>query len=489
MIRFFAILASILLLPLTWGFSASLTVLPVEQTSTGLALTFGRNGTDRTGWVVLPPGSQPWKVDLWTNSGHKRLDFAHVNFPAPRYAFQIPSGVRELRISGLVGRGPLRSSTRAPKTPGWVLSTMTEATVNLPRWTSLAPQKTVVQVAQNSEKPWTVSVEGESRAERTLLPKGQNQWNFYGDAWGFSPDTLTISKPVGLSPTVTVGAIEDQSPLPADPATFLRWPKGQWRNPDREWFRWQGTQVLVLVTADYAIQDDYLRRLAFFVEKAGFRGRIVSDSELEGLHGWNAHDYGAPDLARFFTLAEQQGFALNPRERELRDWLTQTGILIPAGPSQWNPGAGALVGVSDESPPALKTLLFVHEGYHGLYFTTPSFREGVKTVWDGLPEGARQAFRTYLSRSRYDPNDEALMINEFQAYVLQRIPRYWNEFFGERVLDQVEPETRLVWLESFRMASEALDALVGRLFHLSSGKITSISWETGGEPEPRPREN
>src|SRR5262249_23088166 len=151
------------------------------------------------------------------------------------------------------------------------------------------------------------------------------------------------------------------------------------------------------------------------------------------LHGWNAHDYASADLARFFSLAAEQNFALNPAELELRDRLVGAGILKPVS-GRWEAGTGALVGVSAESPPALRGVLFVHEAFHGLYYTSYRFRAGVKSAWEAMDESARAAFRSFLALSRYDPGDEALMINEFQAYVLQRRSLDWVGFFRDRVL-------------------------------------------------------
>jgi len=186
-----------------------------------------------------------------------------------------------------------------------------------------------------------------------------------------------------------------------------------------------------------------------------------------------AHDYAAPDLARFFTLARETNFPLNDSEVELRSRLVASGVLVPTAQG-WEPGTGALVGISLDSPPALRASLFVHEGYHGLYFTSPAFREGVRTVWQGLSEDAREVFRTYLARSRYDPTNEALMINEFQAYVLQRSTRHWRSFFEERVLSSVNDPASATWLSEYLTASQELDSLVGRLYGLSSGEISTI---------------
>ena len=53
----------------------------------------------------------------------------------------------------------------------------------------------------------------------------------------------------------------------------------------------------------------------------GSWGRLVGNEEFAGLHGFNAHDYRAEDLARFFQSAREQLFTLNPEEELLEQIL------------------------------------------------------------------------------------------------------------------------------------------------------------------------
>jgi hypothetical protein len=233
-----------------------------------------------------------------------------------------------------------------------------------------------------------------------------------------------------------------------------------------------------LVSRDYRIQDAYLKRLAFFVEKTGFRGRLWSDQDMAALHGWNAHDYSAPDLARFYTTAAAQGFVLHPEEVELRNRLTAAGVLSDRGHGVWEPGTGALVGISAESPPALRAALFTHEAFHGLYYTSQDFRSGVAAVWQGLSAPAQEAFRSYLAVSDYDPGFEALMVNEFQAYVLQRSAAEWRAFFQDRVLGGARAFARSPaaanLLDQYLGAAKTLEALVVGLYGLRSGDVATV---------------
>jgi hypothetical protein len=107
------------------------------------------------------------------------------------------------------------------------------------------------------------------------------------------------------------------APLAADPGMVLAWPEEAWRDRRYEVFRWENfPSLLIFDTADYAVQDRLLKRLAFFTEKTGFRGRLAPDDEIADLHGWNAHDYRAEDLAHFFQAARETNFPLLAEERE-----------------------------------------------------------------------------------------------------------------------------------------------------------------------------
>lgn len=210
-------------------------------------------------------------------------------------------------------------------------------------------------------------------------------------------------------------------PIPADLRTvFEEYPRAAWRRDDFEVFAWAAyPRILVFDTADYTVQSRLFKRLAFYVEKRGFRGRLLSNAELAGRHGWNAHNYDPEGLAAFFTAAERDGVELNPEELLLRDILCANDVIRP-GAEGFEPGAGGILSISQESPPPLRRLLLTHEAFHGVYYEEPAFRAGVSAVWEGLSEVERSYWRELFSYLSYDPTDENLMINEFQAYLLQQ---------------------------------------------------------------------
>ena len=202
----------------------------------------------------------------------------------------------------------------------------------------------------------------------------------------------------------------------------------------------------------------------------------MSDANLSGKHGWNAHDYDATDLARFFTLASQKGFPLNPRERELRGRLADSGMLKATASGVWQATVGAVLGISMESPPPLRGFLFTHEGFHGLYFTDQEFRRGVRDLWNQLSRSTQQAFIAFLAASQYDPADLPLMINEFQSYLLQQVRSEWPAYLSGRVLDKatLTPAQKASALAELLAAAQALEKLVHERFGVISGDLRTV---------------
>ena len=96
-------------------------------------------------------------------------------------------------------------------------------------------------------------------------------------------------------------------PITADLEQVLRTPIATWRSPQLEVFRWNlFPDVLVVDTRDFHLQDRMFTRLAYFVEKKGFRGALMTNLQLSGRHGWNAHDYGPDGLASFYMPLTQR---------------------------------------------------------------------------------------------------------------------------------------------------------------------------------------
>jgi hypothetical protein len=147
-------------------------------------------------------------------------------------------------------------------------------------------------------------------------------------------EALSIVEADGpLAPGQAAGeASADSRPILVDLGTMLHTPPKNWRYGEYELFAFTHFPAIIyLFSADHAVQSLFLRRLAFFVEKRGFVGRLARDEEIENLRDWGAHDYKSADLARFFQTAADDKFPLNSHELLLKEILLANGILTQEG--------------------------------------------------------------------------------------------------------------------------------------------------------------
>jgi len=279
-------------------------------------------------------------------------------------------------------------------------------------------------------------------------------------------------------------------PLEADPALVIVWPQEKWRNSGYEVFRWEHfPSLLILDFANYAIQDRMLKRLAFFVEKAGFRGRLAADQEIATLHGWNAHDYRAEDLARFFDTARRTNFSLLDEERELEKILLNEGI-IREEQGDIAAGTGGIISISKESSDYLRYRFMAHEGFHGLYFIDEKFRDFSRGRWERFSPAAKRFLVSFFGYQQYDTNDEYLMINEFMAHILQQPVSQAATYFGRALPQLLESTWRVSSLPpkdaatgtwpslaaAFTEEAEAFSAYVNTRWGLAAGRVWSVSF-------------
>jgi hypothetical protein len=198
---------------------------------------------------------------------------------------------------------------------------------------------------------------------------------------------------------------------------------------------------MVLEFPNLAEQGAAMNRIAALVEKAGApRDRVLNDGELHMLitgAGDNAetfyqgHDYVAEQIARFFTLAEAQGQAMNVHESQLRQLLLDKKVIAREGNRYTAQGLQAIVtftapqgddprtsqneGVDDRR----RESVLVHELSHGLYFTSAEYRAHCSRFWrDSMTDDERRLMRRLLARMNYDPHNEDLLINEMQALLM-----------------------------------------------------------------------
>ncbi len=279
-------------------------------------------------------------------------------------------------------------------------------------------------------------------------------------------------------------------PVTADPHAMVEWPLAMWRKPSREIFRWDRfPSVIVFDTADYDVQNRYFRRLAFFVEKQGYKGRLLTDAELSGKHAFNAHDYRAESLAEFFSAAAASDFPLLDEELELRGILLRNGIITASSDGGFEPGAGAVVSISRASPEYLRYSFIAHESFHAVYFVDGAFREKVAEIYGGMNPVALKFLHGYfdvVDGLGYDTSDKYLMENEFMGYILQNpfsnVSGYFSRNLAERYLRYGGDRETAGYItaggaEDFVYASAELCRYVYNRWGLTGGRVGMHFWD------------
>jgi hypothetical protein len=275
-------------------------------------------------------------------------------------------------------------------------------------------------------------------------------------------------------------------PIPADPGIILDYPREGWRDRRYELFRWDRfPSILIFDTSDYEMQDRFFKRLAFFAEKQGFRGRLAGDREIAGLHGWNAHDYGPEDLAAFFTLARRDNFPLLSEERELERILLAQGIIRREG-GEYRAGEGAVLSVSRESADYLRATFMAHEGFHGLFFIDEDFRDFSRRRWEKLSAPAKRFILSYFGYQSYDASYPYLAVNEFMAHCLQQSASQASRYFGETAAGRLAGSWRRSALppgdgpywpelgEAFEAEAAAFSRYAAERWGLAAGRVRRV---------------
>ena len=274
-------------------------------------------------------------------------------------------------------------------------------------------------------------------------------------------------------------------PLPADIGHIIFSDFDEARTPDWEIYRWNLLpKVLIFDTADYKIQASFFKRLAFYVEKPGYTGRLLTNEQMEGKHGWNAHDYRPDDLAAFFSSADNENFKLNEEEEILKKLLLTEKIILPEQAGGYSGGSGAVLSVSRASPPEWRYRFLTHECLHGIFFSDDSYRSGCQSVFRNLDPDETEFWKHLLDYRGYDVENFYLLSNEFMAYCLQQpieeVNDYFKGFLYQRMTAARPFETAFVEQfdrdhpDSFIKAVKALEEVLKRSTGRSAGHLANL---------------
>lgn len=218
-------------------------------------------------------------------------------------------------------------------------------------------------------------------------------------------------------------------PIKADLKTILGRSTKNWRNPGFELYNWDKvSSVLVFDTLNYSFQALMFKRLAYFVEKKDHSGSIYTTEYLEDKRGWNGHDYRPEDIADFFNKVTEKGYQLTKGEEILKDIVIRNRVIVSTRRGYIG-GNGAIISCSRSSPYSLRKSILTHESYHGLFFTSSTFRKFSYLVWRQLDDDSKEVWLLYLDFLDYDITKEKLVVNEFMAYMLQCREKKAYNFF------------------------------------------------------------
>lgn len=275
-------------------------------------------------------------------------------------------------------------------------------------------------------------------------------------------------------------------PVRTDPGLILNYNKSAWRTLDYEIFEWDRFErILFFDTRNYNIQDNFFKRMAYFVEKEGYKGTLLTDEQLQGKHGYNAHDYSAVSMANFFNKALQENFTLNKEEEILKKILLENDLIEFDG-TVFIPNEGGIVSISQESAPYLRSTFLAHEGWHTLFFKDEEFRNFTSAVYYTMDQTSIQFLKDYFKSQPglgYDQNDDYLMHNEFMAYIMQQniseVSKYFVHLANRGSVIKYTPKlaayVRKTEGKTFEDAALALNDFVFDKYQIIGGNITLIS--------------
>jgi nucleoid-associated protein YgaU len=394
------------------------------------------------------------------------------------------------------------SQTSAPPVFSTASSSTTEADVPTetasPAPTLLVAESTVVQA---DAAPQISPVAASSPAQVSTLPETASPAPKTSASPAASVAASSPAQVAALPPATAEVRVQPQAtrelrqearpepaperPIPANPDAILAYSQNRWRDSRYEVFQWQdmasvfNAPILIFDTASYRIQSRFLKRLAFFVERSGARGQLLTDQQLAHRLDWYAHDYQAEDLAAFFNTAASTNFPLSAEELELRDILLDADILRGGQNNRFIAGNGAVISISRESSNELRSRFMIHEGFHGLFFLDEEFRTFSSRRYENLNAQAKRYLLAYFSYLGYDTSYPFLVVNEFMAYVLQQSLAANSDFFGGNVLNSINNRIQVTSLPeiltAFQAEAVAFSAYVGQRWGFAAGRLRQIT--------------
>lgn len=353
----------------------------------------------------------------------------YCDYEIPKFGFAYNGGIIDFTSKSFDFSGG--STVFDNRIFGLPLPELSVGLFDIPNYKSTLEEKVTVDLNAGGEK---ISINNVPSAGSVVIPVAAlknpySRLNFSSNRMCVSSLYMKVSKSAYQKADFIVeneirpASGEVLIPVSTDPGLILNYDQTKWRTSDYEIFEWDRfSRILFFDTKNYEVQDKFFTRLAYFVEKEGYKGYLLSNEQLKGMHGYNAHDYSAESMAKFFNTARDLNFRLNYEEELLKKILIVNGFFEVEG-DYVRANEGGLVSISRETPDWSRRNLLAHEGWHTIFFRDQEFRNFVAAVYGTIDYDSRQFLIDYF-RSQpslgYDINDEYLMHNEFMAYIMQQ---------------------------------------------------------------------
>jgi hypothetical protein len=239
---------------------------------------------------------------------------------------------------------------------------------------------------------------------------------------------------LGLA-AMTAIAASGWSPVPGDYQTILKAKSGA----VTVWRLVENPEVLVIDFPTLAQQGHAFNRITQLTEQfAEGHKRVLTGDEfrkyLESIRRSDStfafgHDVLVSELALFYNLADRDKIELSPEEATLREFLVEQGLLRSwRGINQALKPDTVLVTVPQtrergDGEPKINELarraILLHELSHGEFYSNPYYAKYCRKFWsETLTDNQREAFTKFLSKYNYSINQDELLINEMQAYLI-----------------------------------------------------------------------
>ncbi len=214
-------------------------------------------------------------------------------------------------------------------------------------------------------------------------------------------------------------------------------------------FDYEGRASIVIFDFPTLLEQGRMfNRLVTLIERIGApRERVLSNEELaryirsvgktEATLAYG-NDFLVSELVVFFNLAEIGPIQLNPEEVALRKFLLDRKMMVmrrgfyqavtPRAVVLSLPRVSAGGSGSPPVSESARRTILSHEVAHGEYYTNPKYANFCRRFWrEVMTEKQRAGFRKFLTSNGYNPENEEMMINEGQAYLMYTPdPRAFN---------------------------------------------------------------